>query len=133
MPGITHWQHSQFHAYFPEENSFPSILGEILSTGLGINGFSWQTSPACTELETIVLHWIGLMLDLPEQFLPFDVILKEDDLAKKDKTTEKMPCNKTNFGGAVLLVFISTFSHNFYFINTPIVTFNKRDRQVNAF
>lgn len=59
MPGITHWQHPRFHAYFPAGNSYPSILGELLSAGLGIVGFSWAASPACTELETIMLDWIG--------------------------------------------------------------------------
>lgn len=59
MPGITHWQHPRFHAYFPAGNSYPSILGEMLSAGLGIVGFSWAASPACTELETIMLDWIG--------------------------------------------------------------------------
>ena len=72
MPGITHWQHSKFHAYFPAGNSFPSILGDMLSTGLGINGFNWQASPACTELETIVMHWMGVMTNLPKQLLPFE-------------------------------------------------------------
>ena len=60
MPGITHWQHPRFHAYFPAGNSYPSILGEMLSAGLGIVGFSWAASPACTELETIMLDWIGI-------------------------------------------------------------------------
>jgi glutamate/tyrosine decarboxylase-like PLP-dependent enzyme len=59
MPGITHWQHPRFHAYFPAGNSYPSILGEMLSAGLGIVGFSWAASPACTELETIMIDWIG--------------------------------------------------------------------------
>ncbi|CAF4607858.1 unnamed protein product [Rotaria sp. Silwood1] len=72
MPGITHWQHPRFHAYFPAGNSYPSILGEMLSAGLGIVGFSWAASPACTELETIMLDWIGRMLALPVSFLPFD-------------------------------------------------------------
>ncbi|CAF3961473.1 unnamed protein product [Rotaria sp. Silwood2] len=72
MPGITHWQHPRFHAYFPAGNSYPSILGEMLSAGLGIVGFSWAASPACTELETIMLDWIGRMIALPVDFLPFD-------------------------------------------------------------
>ncbi|CAF0936975.1 unnamed protein product [Adineta ricciae] len=72
MPGITHWQHPRFHAYFPAGNSYPSILGEMLSAGLGIVGFSWAASPACTELETIMLDWIGRMMSLPVAFLPFD-------------------------------------------------------------
>ncbi|CAF0733549.1 unnamed protein product [Rotaria sordida] len=72
MPGITHWQHPRFHAYFPAGNSYPSILGEMLSAGVGIVGFSWAASPACTELETIMLDWIGRMIALPVDFLPFD-------------------------------------------------------------
>lgn len=59
MPGVTHWQHPRFHAYFPSGNSYPSILGDMLSDGIGCIGFSWAASPACTELETIVLDWLG--------------------------------------------------------------------------
>lgn len=59
MPGITHWQHPRFHAYFPAGNSYPSILADLLSSGLGVVGFSWAASPACTELEPITLHWLG--------------------------------------------------------------------------
>jgi glutamate/tyrosine decarboxylase-like PLP-dependent enzyme len=61
----------RFHAYFPAGNSYPSIIGEMLSAGLGTVGFSWAASPSCTELETIVLHWLGKMLGLPKGFLPF--------------------------------------------------------------
>lgn len=71
MPGVTHWQHPRFHAYFPSGNSYPSILGDMLSDGIGCIGFSWAASPACTELETIVLDWIGKMVGLPEDFLSF--------------------------------------------------------------
>ena len=59
MPGVTHWQHPRFHAYFPSGNSFPSILGDMLGDAIGCIGFSWAASPACTELETIVLDWLG--------------------------------------------------------------------------
>lgn len=71
MPGVTHWQHSKFHAYFPAGNSYPSIMGEMISAGLGNVGFSWAASPSCTELETIVLDWLGKMINLPKVFLPF--------------------------------------------------------------
>jgi len=71
MPGVTHWQHPRFHAYFPSGNSFPSILGDMLSDGIGCIGFSWAASPACTELETIVLDWLGQMIGLPGDFLSF--------------------------------------------------------------
>ena len=69
MPGITHWQSPNFFAYFPANASFPSILGELLSAGLGVQGMLWQTSPAATELETLVLDWLVGMLGLPERFL----------------------------------------------------------------
>ncbi len=68
MPGITHWQSPNFFAYFPCNASGPSILGEMLSAGLGIQGMLWATSPACTELETHVLDWLVEMLDLPTFF-----------------------------------------------------------------
>ncbi|XP_046631351.1 tyrosine decarboxylase-like [Daphnia pulicaria] len=71
MPGVAHWQHPRFHAYFPSGNSFPSILGDMLSDGIGAIGFSWAASPACTELETIVLDWLGQMIGLPDEFLSF--------------------------------------------------------------
>ncbi len=69
MPGITHWQSPNFYAYFPANTSFPSILGELLSAGLGVQGMIWQTGPAVTELETHVMDWMAEMLGLPEAFL----------------------------------------------------------------
>lgn len=69
MPGVTHWQHPRFHAYFPAGNSYPSILGDMLGDGIGCIGFSWAASPACTELETIVLDWLGKAIGLPDEFL----------------------------------------------------------------
>ncbi len=68
MPGITHWQSPNFFAFFPSNSSGPSVLGDLLSSGLGVQGMIWATSPACTELETRVLDWLAGMLQLPEQF-----------------------------------------------------------------
>jgi len=68
MPGITHWQSPNFFAYFPANASGPSILGDLLSSGLGVQGMLWATSPSCTELETRVLDWLADMLQLPEKF-----------------------------------------------------------------
>ena len=68
MPGITHWQSPNFFAYFPANASGPSILGDLLSSGLGVQGMLWATSPACTELETHVLDWLVDLLGLPERF-----------------------------------------------------------------
>jgi len=69
LPGITHWQSPNFFAYFPCNASGPGILGDLLSSGLGVQGMLWSTSPACTELETHVLDWLVPMLGLPEKFL----------------------------------------------------------------
>ncbi len=69
LPGITHWQSPNFFAYFSANASGPSILGELLSAGLGVQGMLWATSPACTELETHVLDWLVHMLGLPGHFL----------------------------------------------------------------
>ncbi|GIV78923.1 MAG: aromatic-L-amino-acid decarboxylase [Litorilinea sp.] len=69
LPGITHWQSPNFFAFFPANASGPSILAELLSAGLGVQGMLWATSPACTELETHVLDWLVQMLDLPRHFL----------------------------------------------------------------
>ncbi|MBG7604427.1 MAG: aspartate aminotransferase family protein [Actinobacteria bacterium] len=68
VPGLTQWQHPDFFAFFPSNNSYPSILGELLSAGLGVQGMSWSTSPACTELETLMLDWMRELLDLPAKF-----------------------------------------------------------------
>lgn len=69
VPGLTHWQSPNFFAYFPANSSGPSILGELLSAGLGVQGMLWATSPACTELETLMMDWLVAMLDLPPAFL----------------------------------------------------------------
>ena len=68
LPGITHWQSPNFFAYFPCNASGPAILGDLLSSGFGVQGMLWATSPACTELETHVLDWLVEMLDLPRKF-----------------------------------------------------------------
>ncbi len=68
MPGMTHWQHPGWHAYFPANNSPESILAELLTAGVGAQGMSWVTSPAATELEDRVLDWLRKMIGLPEGF-----------------------------------------------------------------
>ena len=66
MPGITHWQHPGWFAYFPANNSPASVLAELLTAGLGAQCMSWNTSPAAAELEEVVLGWLRGMLGLPE-------------------------------------------------------------------
>ncbi|NNC97764.1 MAG: aspartate aminotransferase family protein [Gammaproteobacteria bacterium] len=69
LPGITHWQSPNFFAYFPTGASGPSILGDMLSSGLGVQGMLWSTSPACTELEMKMMDWLVQLLGLPEHYL----------------------------------------------------------------
>ncbi|KAL5712096.1 hypothetical protein ACHQM5_014300 [Ranunculus cassubicifolius] len=69
LPGVTHWQSPDYFAYFPSNSSTAGFLGEMLSAGLNIVGFSWVASPAATELEVIVLDWLAKLLKLPEEFL----------------------------------------------------------------
>lgn len=68
VPGLTNWQSPNFFGYFPANASGPSVLGDLVSSGLGVQGMLWATSPACTELETHVLDWLVEMLGLPEHF-----------------------------------------------------------------
>ncbi|HLN30330.1 MAG TPA: pyridoxal-dependent decarboxylase [Gemmataceae bacterium] len=64
QPGLSHWQHPRFFGYFPSNANLASVLGDYLSTGLGVLGLSWQSSPALTELEELVLDWVRQMVDL---------------------------------------------------------------------
>jgi aromatic-L-amino-acid decarboxylase len=68
LPGVTNWQSPNFFAYFPANASEPSMLGDLLSSAMGVQGMLWETGPACTELEIVVLDWLAEMLGLPPQF-----------------------------------------------------------------
>ncbi|MEM7426059.1 MAG: pyridoxal-dependent decarboxylase [Pseudomonadota bacterium] len=68
LPGITHWQHPRFFAYFPANASPPSVIAEWLTATLAAQCMLWQTSPAATELETVMLGWLRQMIGLPEGF-----------------------------------------------------------------
>ncbi|KAA3677686.1 aromatic-L-amino-acid/L-tryptophan decarboxylase [Paragonimus westermani] len=69
VPGVTHWQHPNFHAYFPTGSTYPSMLGDLLSSALAPVGVTWMACPACTELEVITLDWLVQAMGLPEKFL----------------------------------------------------------------
>ena len=68
IPGITHWNHPRFFAYFSITGSAPGILGELLASALNVNAMLWKTSPAATELEQVVLDWLRQMVGLPPEF-----------------------------------------------------------------
>lgn len=69
MPGMTHWQSPHFHAFYPAGNSYPAMFADMLSNCINCVGFSWISSPICTELETAVTDWLAKLLQLPEEFL----------------------------------------------------------------
>ena len=66
MPGITHWNHPRFFAYFPSNTSYASVLADLVTAGLGVQGMSWQASPAATEVEERMMDWLRQMVDLSE-------------------------------------------------------------------
>lgn len=68
LPAVTHWNHPGFLAYFGITGSAPGILGELVSAALNLNGMLWRTSPALTELETVVLRWYRVAMGLPESW-----------------------------------------------------------------
>ena len=68
LPGITHWNHPSFFAYFPSNTSYSSILGDLAASGIGAQGMSWQTSPAATEVEEVVMGWLRQMVGLSSAF-----------------------------------------------------------------
>lgn len=74
VPGITHWHHPSFFAYFANSSSVPSLLGELLTSGLNANGMLWVTSPAATELEQRVLEWLWTAMGLPDASSWFGII-----------------------------------------------------------
>lgn len=69
LPGVTHWQHPSFFAFFSANASAPAVIAEAISAGLGVQGMLWTTSPACTEIEQRMLDWLGELVGLPASFL----------------------------------------------------------------
>ena len=68
LPGMTHWQSPNFYAFFPANSSLPSLLAEMLTAALGAQCMKWDTSPAATELEELVMNWLKKMTGLPDYF-----------------------------------------------------------------
>ncbi|OAX40527.1 hypothetical protein K503DRAFT_781319, partial [Rhizopogon vinicolor AM-OR11-026] len=68
LPGLTHWQHPSFFAYFPAACTFEGILGELYASSVLNPGFNWSVGPACTELEAVVMDWSAKILGLDKSF-----------------------------------------------------------------
>ncbi|RXG54183.1 Aromatic-L-amino-acid decarboxylase [Armadillidium vulgare] len=69
LKDVTHWASPRFHAFYPTGNSYPGILADMLTGGIGCIGFTWMSSPSCTELEVIMMDWLGELIGLPKEFL----------------------------------------------------------------
>jgi aromatic-L-amino-acid decarboxylase len=68
LPGVTHWNHPRFFAYFSTTSTYAGIIGDMFSSALNVNAMLWRTSPSATELEEVATDWLRQMLGLPEQF-----------------------------------------------------------------
>tara|TARA_B100000902_G_C27292843_1_gene908209 strand:+ start:255 stop:1691 length:1437 start_codon:yes stop_codon:yes gene_type:complete len=121
MPGITHWQSPNFHAFFPCSNSGPAILGDLISTGIAVNGMNWITSPSATEVESHVLDWMVNALNLPDQFLTSSLgggviqdTASSSSLVAMIAAREKITLGETNKTGCKqnLTVYTSSQSHS---------------------
>jgi aromatic-L-amino-acid decarboxylase len=121
LPGITHWQSPNFFAYFSGNASPPAVLADLVSAGLGVQGMLWQTSPACTELETHVLDWLADALGLPEAFTsrgPGGGVIQDTAssatlcalLAARDRVTDGAATERGLAGG--LVAYTSTQGHS---------------------
>ena len=117
LKGITHWQHPNFHAYFPANNSYPSILGELLSSALGAQAMIWQTSPAVAELEEKVMIWLRNLIGLPDGF---EGVIQDTAstatlvslLTAREKASSYEINNNGIFNSKILRVYCSTEAHS---------------------
>lgn len=124
MPGMTHWQHPHFHAYFPGNSSYPSVIAEILTAGLGAQCMVWETSPAAAELEEQMMQWLKHLLDLPKSW---DGVIQDTastaTLAALLTAREKCTNHKINASG---------FDHNNYRIYCSTQTHSSIDKAVQV-
>ncbi len=118
LPGVTHWQHPNFFGYFPAGASLASVLGDMMSTGLGAIGLNWQASPALTELEQVTTDWLRDLLGLPPVF---SGVIQETASAAtlialvsaRERTTDYAATREgLQGGGAPLVVYTSTQAHS---------------------
>ncbi|MBY0403550.1 MAG: aspartate aminotransferase family protein [Cyanobacteria bacterium] len=97
LPGLTHWNDPRFFGYFPSNHSYPSILAELLTAGLGVNCMSWATSPSATELEKRMMEWLGQLLDLPWPGVIQDTASTGTLCAVLSAREKALPINQTGF------------------------------------
>lgn len=118
VPGLTHWQHPRFFGYFPANSSLPSVLGDLLSTGLGVLGLNWQACPALTELEELACDWVRQMVGLSPAWsgVIHDTASTAGLLAllcaRERSTNFSLGCGGLQSEPKPLTVYVSTQSHS---------------------
>jgi aromatic-L-amino-acid decarboxylase len=118
VPGLSHWQHPRFFGYFPSNGELASVLGDYLSTGLGVLGLSWQSSPALTEVEEVATDWMRQMVGLSEAW---SGVIQDTAssctlvslLCARERTTEfSLARAGLQAEAAPLVVYVSEHSHS---------------------
>jgi aromatic-L-amino-acid decarboxylase len=118
MPGLTHWQHPRFFGFFPANSELSSVLGDYLSTGLGVLGLSWQAAPALTELEEVTTDWVRQMVGLAPawqgviQDTASASTLVALLCARERSSNYALARGGLQGGGPALVVYVSTQSHS---------------------
>lgn len=114
LPGITHWNHPRFHAYFSNSASGPGIIAELLTAALNVNGMVWKSSPAATELEQVTLSWMRQWMGLPDSW--FGVIFDTASLSTMHALAAARemadPESRTRGGTGDLTVYTSEQAHS---------------------
>lgn len=116
IPGITHWQHPRFFAYFPANTSFPSILGELLTSAIAPQCMNWATSPSATELEEKVMDWLRQMVGLSGEFVGVIQDTASTStlvaLLVARERSSNFEINQNGFDGSRYSVYCSTEAHS---------------------
>lgn len=131
MPGITHWQSPSFFAYFPANSSYPSLLAEMLTATLGVQGMIWETSPAAAELEERMMDWLKKMTGLP---VSFHGVIQDTAstatltalLTAREKISS-FKINEEGFDNSVYRIYCSTETHSSIEKGAKIAGFGKRN------
>lgn len=131
IPGITHWQSPSFFAYFPANSSPPSVLAEMLTSTLGIQGMIWETSPAAAELEEMVMKWLKHMIGLPQSF---EGVIQDTAstatltaiLTAREKKSN-FSVNENGFGNTCYRIYCSTETHSSIEKAVKIAGFGKQN------
>jgi len=118
VPALSHWQHPDFFGYFPCNGELSSVLGDQLSTGLGVLGLAWQSAPALTELEEVVTDWVRQMVGLPAAF---EGVIQDTAststlvalISARERTSDfALARGGLQDGGAPLIVYASEQAHS---------------------